>query len=119
MFFVSSSGCLYTNSYNSRAYTNRCFTRAAAASCRIRLFLDGNVVFIIFFLPVFVEAAEKRPFLESGPQSVKLTPSWEDRNLPAAELNLRGLEADLDKAALDMDPPRDRLLLFIFFYFRL
>lgn len=53
-------------------------------------------------------AAEKRPFLESGPESVKLTPSWEDRNLPAAELNLRGLECDLDKAALDMDPPPDR-----------
>lgn len=52
--------------------------------------------------------AEKRPFLESGPESVKLTPSWEDRNLPAAELNLRGLESDLDKAALDMDPPPDR-----------
>nr|CAH0099039.1 unnamed protein product [Daphnia galeata] len=56
-------------------------------------------------------AAEKRPFLESGPESVKLTPSWEDRNLPAAELNLRGLESDLDKAALDMDPPPDRLNL--------
>lgn len=53
-------------------------------------------------------AAEKRPFLESGPESVKLTPSWEDRNLPSAELNLRGLESDLDKAALDMDPPPDR-----------
>lgn len=55
-------------------------------------------------------AAEKRPFLESGPESVKLTPSWEDRNLPAAELNLRGLESDLDKAALDMDPPPDRCI---------
>lgn len=60
-------------------------------------------------------SAEKRPFLESGPESVKLTPSWEDRNLPAAELNLRGLESDLDKAALDMDPPPDRLASVIAF----
>lgn len=57
--------------------------------------------------------AERRPFLESGPESVKLTPSWEDRNLPAAELNLRGLESDLDKAALDMDPPPDRLAYYV------
>jgi hypothetical protein len=79
-------------------------------------FLDRNVVYNIYiYFFGFVEAAEKRPFLESGPQSVKLTPSWEDRNLPAAELNLRGLEADLDKAALDMDPPRDRSVFFSHF----
>ena len=63
---------------------------------------------LTLYLMIDDAAAEKRPFLESGPESVKLTPSWEDRNLPAAELNLRGLESDLDKAALDMDPPPDR-----------
>ena len=69
---------------------------------------NQNYDFFIYIYLTDATAAEKRPFLESGPESVKLTPSWEDRNLPAAELNLRGLESDLDKAALDMDPPPDR-----------
>ena len=55
-----------------------------------------------------LDTAEKRAFLENGHESVKLTPSWEDRNLPSAELNFKGLESDVDKVALDMDPPPDR-----------
>ena len=51
---------------------------------------------------------EKKPFFENGPDSVKLTPSWEERNLPAEELNFKGLDLEYDKAALDMDPPKDR-----------
>lgn len=56
-------------------------------------------------------AVETRKFLEVGPESVKLTPSWEDRNLSSSELNFRGVESDVDKAVLDMDPPPDRLNL--------
>jgi len=54
------------------------------------------------------DVPEARTFLETGPESVKLTPSWEDRNLPSSELNFKGVESDVDKAVLDMDPPPDR-----------
>jgi len=52
---------------------------------------------------------ENRKFSETGPESVRLTPGWEDRNLSSSELNFRGVESAVDKAALDMDPPPDRL----------
>lgn len=57
---------------------------------------------------VTADTAEKFPFLENGPGSVKLTPSWEQRNLPAEELNLKGLDSEVDKAALELDEPADR-----------
>ena len=107
-FFFSVSGCLYTHSLYSRAYIQTDALHTPSLVGVLLFWMEMLTVYKFVFVCVLAEVAEKRPFLETGPQSVKLTPSWEDRNLPAAELNLRGLEADLDKAALDMDPPKDR-----------
>lgn len=74
--------------------------------------------------PPDVASAERRPFLQpraggggggggavaavlaAGAEPVKLTPSWEESNLPNDELNFRGVT--MEQADLEMNPPRDR-----------
>ncbi|KAF4533279.1 hypothetical protein B566_EDAN010514 [Ephemera danica] len=71
-----------------------------------------------------VMMAERRPFLEdrratpgggvaavlaAGVEPVKLTPSWEESNLPNDELNFRGVT--MEQADLEMNPPQDRFNL--------
>ena len=67
-------------------------------------------VVVVVVVAAAADTAEKFPFLENGPGSVKLTPSWEQRNLPAEELNLKGLDSEVDKAALELDEPADRFV---------
>ena len=73
------------------------------------LHIDARIMlFFSYICRIGSDVPEARTFLETGPESVKLTPSWEDRNLPSSELNFKGVESDVDKAVLDMDPPPDR-----------
>jgi len=51
-----------------------------------------------------VEARAAALALNSQP--VKLTPSWEESNLPNEELNFRGVT--METADLEMNPPKDR-----------
>lgn len=53
---------------------------------------------------------EKQPFLSSEP--VRLTPAWEETNLPNDELNFKGVT--MEQAHLEMNPPRDRLNIVYF-----
>lgn len=46
----------------------------------------------------------EKPLL--SPEPVRLTPAWEENNLPNDELNLRGVT--MDNAELEANPPRDR-----------
>ncbi|XP_046667312.1 equilibrative nucleoside transporter 1 [Homalodisca vitripennis] len=50
---------------------------------------------------------EKQPFLTTEP--VRLTPAWEETNLPNDELNFK--EVTMENAQLEMNPPHDRLKL--------
>ncbi|RZF43472.1 hypothetical protein LSTR_LSTR001733 [Laodelphax striatellus] len=50
---------------------------------------------------------EKQPFLPTEP--VRLTPAWEETNLPNDELNFKGVT--MEQAQLEMNPPKDRLNL--------
>ncbi|XP_053685402.1 equilibrative nucleoside transporter 1 isoform X1 [Sabethes cyaneus] len=50
---------------------------------------------------------EKTPFLPSEP--VRLTPAWEENNLPNDELNFKGVT--MERAKMELHPPRDKLLL--------
>jgi len=50
---------------------------------------------------------EKQPFLMTEP--VRLTPAWEETNLPNDELNFK--EVTMEQAQLEMNPPHDRLKL--------
>lgn len=55
----------------------------------------------------FLEARSAALALNSPPQQpVKLTPSWEESNLPNEELNFRGVT--METADLEMNPPKDR-----------
>ncbi|XP_075228905.1 equilibrative nucleoside transporter 2 [Lycorma delicatula] len=47
---------------------------------------------------------EKQPFLSAEP--VRLTPAWEETNLPNDELNFKGVT--MEQAHLEMNPPSDR-----------
>lgn len=47
---------------------------------------------------------EKQPFLPTEP--VRLTPAWEETNLPNDELNFKGVT--MEQAQLEMNPPVDR-----------
>lgn len=51
------------------------------------------------------EAHEKQPFL-ANTEPVRLTPAWEDTNLPNDELNFKGVT--MEQADLEMNPPKDR-----------
>lgn len=48
---------------------------------------------------------EKQPFL-AATEPVRLTPAWEDTNLPNDELNFKGVT--MEQADLEMNPPKDR-----------
>lgn len=56
-------------------------------------------------------------FLDSGDnektafivEPVRLTPAWEERNLPNDELNFKGLT--MERAEMELNPPKDRMLL--------
>jgi hypothetical protein len=55
----------------------------------------------------FLEARSAALALNSQQQQpVKLTPSWEESNLPNEELNFRGVT--METADLEMNPPKDR-----------
>uniref|UniRef100_A0A1B6DIQ1 Equilibrative nucleoside transporter 1 n=1 Tax=Clastoptera arizonana TaxID=38151 RepID=A0A1B6DIQ1_9HEMI len=47
---------------------------------------------------------EKQPFIPAEP--VRLTPAWEETNLPNDELNFKGVT--MEQAQLEMNPPVDR-----------
>ena len=57
------------------------------------------------------EGHEKQPFLPNT-EPVRLTPAWEDTNLPNDELNFKGVT--MEQADLEMNPPKDRLNLVYF-----
>jgi hypothetical protein len=67
----------------------------------------------------FLEARSAALALNSQQQQqpVKLTPSWEESNLPNEELNFRGVT--METADLEMNPPKDRSDIFqiTFLYF--
>ena len=55
------------------------------------------------------DPTEKQPLFErTGPiiEPVRLTPAWEETNLPNDELNFKGVT--MERARLEMNPPRDR-----------
>lgn len=52
---------------------------------------------------------EKQPFLPTEP--VRLTPAWEETNLPNDELNFK--EVTMENAQLEMNPPFDRFVWFL------
>uniref|UniRef100_A0A8D8B0X4 Equilibrative nucleoside transporter 3 n=1 Tax=Culex pipiens TaxID=7175 RepID=A0A8D8B0X4_CULPI len=51
--------------------------------------------------------AEKSPFLPTEP--VRLTPAWEENNLPNDELNFKGMT--MERARMELHPPNDKLML--------
>ncbi|XP_023724605.1 equilibrative nucleoside transporter 1 isoform X2 [Cryptotermes secundus] len=56
---------------------------------------------------------EKQPLFERATaEPVRLTPAWEETNLPNDELNFKGVT--MERAVLEMNPPTDRLLLVYF-----
>ncbi|XP_069679045.1 equilibrative nucleoside transporter 1 isoform X2 [Periplaneta americana] len=53
---------------------------------------------------------EKQPLFERATaEPVRLTPAWEETNLPNDELNFKGVT--MEQAVLEMNPPTDRLRL--------
>ncbi|XP_071522125.1 equilibrative nucleoside transporter 1 isoform X2 [Panulirus ornatus] len=52
---------------------------------------------------------EKQPFL-GGVEPVRLTPSWENTNLPKEELNFKNVNT-FENFEVDMGPPKDRFKL--------
>ncbi|XP_068219589.1 equilibrative nucleoside transporter 1 isoform X2 [Palaemon carinicauda] len=52
---------------------------------------------------------EKQPFL-GGVEPVRLTPSWENSNLPKEELNFKNVNT-FETFEVDMEPPKDRFKL--------
>ncbi|XP_063222993.1 equilibrative nucleoside transporter 1 isoform X3 [Bacillus rossius redtenbacheri] len=57
------------------------------------------------------ECCEKQPLFErtAATQPVRLTPAWEENNLPSDELNFKAVT--MERADLEMNPPSDRLNL--------
>lgn len=56
---------------------------------------------------------EKQPLFErAATEPVRLTPAWEETNLPNDELNFKGVT--MEQAVLEMNPPTDRLCLVYF-----
>ncbi|KAJ9585198.1 hypothetical protein L9F63_003001, partial [Diploptera punctata] len=56
---------------------------------------------------------EKQPLFErTMAEPVRLTPAWEETNLPNDELNFKGVT--MEQAVLEMNPPTDRLYLVYF-----
>nr|CAD7392237.1 unnamed protein product [Timema cristinae] len=53
---------------------------------------------------------EKQPLFDRGAtaEPVRLTPAWEETNLPNDELNFKGVT--MEQADLEMNPPKDRML---------
>ncbi|XP_047113314.1 equilibrative nucleoside transporter 1 isoform X1 [Schistocerca piceifrons] len=62
-------------------------------------------------LPTGAEGYEKQPLFEraGSAEPVRLTPAWEETNLPNDELNFKGVT--MERADLEMNPPIDRLKL--------
>ncbi|KAJ1525251.1 hypothetical protein ONE63_010076 [Megalurothrips usitatus] len=68
---------------------------------------NGNVAHITPRKTAAGEIHEKQPFLaHAETQPVRLTPAWEDTNLPNDELNFKGVT--MEQADLEMNPPKDR-----------
>jgi hypothetical protein len=54
---------------------------------------------------------EKQPLFERATaEPVRLTPAWEETNLPNDELNFKGVT--MEQAVLEMNPPTDRYKLY-------
>jgi hypothetical protein len=54
---------------------------------------------------------EKQPLFERATaEPVRLTPAWEETNLPDDELNFKGVT--MEQAVLEMNPPTDRYKLY-------
>lgn len=68
---------------------------------------NGNVVQITPRKTAAGDVHEKQPFLpHPATEPVRLTPAWEDTNLPNDELNFKGVT--MEQADLEMNPPKDR-----------
>jgi hypothetical protein len=53
---------------------------------------------------------EKQPLFErASAEPVRLTPAWEETNLPNDELNFK--DVTMEQAVLEMNPPRDWYIL--------
>lgn len=73
---------------------------SASSSCQPNgMILFGRVT------AVSGEGHEKQPFL-ANTEPVRLTPAWEETNLPNDELNFKGVT--MEQADLEMNPPKDR-----------
>lgn len=68
---------------------------------RISLISPASVV-----SPAGESGGEKQPFL-GGVEPVRLTPSWENTNLPKEELNFKNVST-FETFEVDMEPPKDR-----------
>ncbi|XP_052130282.1 equilibrative nucleoside transporter 2 [Frankliniella occidentalis] len=69
---------------------------------------NGNMAQITPRKTAAGEVHEKQPFLATT-EPVRLTPAWEDTNLPNDELNFKGVT--MEQADLEMNPPKDRFNL--------
>ncbi|XP_068084734.1 equilibrative nucleoside transporter 3 isoform X2 [Anabrus simplex] len=59
-----------------------------------------------------VDFHEKQPLFERPSEPVRLTPAWEETNLPNDELNFKSVT--MEQVDMEMNPPTDRLKLVYF-----
>nr|CAD7439862.1 unnamed protein product [Timema bartmani] len=59
-------------------------------------------------IDAYTDYHEKQPLFDRGAtaEPVRLTPAWEETNLPNDELNFKGVT--MEQADLEMNPPKDR-----------
>jgi hypothetical protein len=76
------------------------------------LLLNIKKLFIIYVLFASdADCYEKQPLFERATaEPVRLTPAWEETNLPDDELNFKGVT--MEQAVLEMNPPTDRYKLY-------
>ena len=65
---------------------------------------------IAFSFSLDADCYEKQPLFERAlAEPVRLTPAWEETNLPNDELNFK--DVTMEQADLGMNPPKDRYIL--------
>jgi hypothetical protein len=68
-----------------------------------------SIIYVLFSSDA--DYYEKQPLFErSTAEPVRLTPAWEETNLPNDELNFKGVT--MEQAVLEMNPPTDRYKLY-------
>jgi hypothetical protein len=73
--------------------------------------MSKTFVIICMPFPSDADCYEKQPLFERATaEPVRLTPAWEETNLPNDELNFKGVT--MEQAVLEMNPPRDRYKMY-------